>query len=169
MRGTSVNGNGVLGQSDSGYGVYGVSQSDIGIIGVSLSATKPAGAFFGGVSIDTYTIPTGVSLAVDGKVLCEEVEVQLSDDWPDYVFGPDYELMSLEELGQYIRAERHLPDVPTAEEVASSGISLGQSQIQMLRKIEELTLYVVNLNEQLSNVKQENKSLQGRIQALERK
>jgi hypothetical protein len=123
----------------------------------------------GNVGIGTSNIPAGVSLAVDGKILCEEVEVQLSEDWPDYVFEQNYELMPLEKLGQYVREKKHLPDMTTADEVGSSGISLGQVQTQMLRKIEELTLYVVDLNQQLSNVRQENKSLQNRITALERK
>jgi len=121
----------------------------------------------GNVGIGTSNIPAGVSLAVDGKILCEEVEVQLSEDWPDYVFEEDYELMPLEELAQYVRVQKHLPDVPTADEVASSGISLGQAQARALRKIEELTLYVVDLNERLAAVKQENNSLRKRIAVLE--
>jgi hypothetical protein len=75
--------------------------------------------------------------------------------------------MPLEELARYVRAEKHLPDVPAAEEIASNGISLGQMQTRMLRKIEELTLYVVDLNERLDAVKQENKSLHKRIRTLE--
>jgi hypothetical protein len=121
----------------------------------------------GQVGIGTTNIPAGVSLAVDGGVLCEEVEVQLSQDWPDYVFDPDYDLMPLDQLGEYVREEKHLPDIPAAEIVVDQGIPIGQMQTQMLRKVEELTLYIVDLNRQLTDVRAENESLQKRIAALE--
>jgi len=94
-------------------------------------------------------VPSDVSLAVQGKILSEEVEVQLVDDWPDYVFDDNYPLMSLNEVERSIKQNRHLPDVPSADEVQASGIALGEMQGLLLRKIEELTLYVIDLQKQL--------------------
>jgi hypothetical protein len=104
-----------------------------------------------------------VALAVDGKVLCEEVEVQLSQDWPDFVFADDYQLMSLDELEEDIKANKHLPEMPSAEEVRAGGVALGAMQAKLLQKVEELTLYVIDLQKQLDAVKQDNNALQRRL------
>jgi hypothetical protein len=121
----------------------------------------------GGVAIGTTTIPTGVLLAVDGKVLCEEMEVQLSGDWPDYVFDEKYPLMPLSELERSIEEHGHLPGIPSAAQVAERGINVGQMQARLLEKVEELTLYVIEINKQLDGVKRENDLLKGRLFALE--
>lgn len=121
----------------------------------------------GGVGIRTTNIPAGVALAVDGKGLFEEVEVQLSQDWPDYVFDEDYQLMPLTELAASVRQARHLPGIPSADEVKKNGVGLGRMQANLLRKVEELTLYVIELNDQLDDVSRENGSLRKRIARLE--
>ncbi len=121
----------------------------------------------GGVSIGTTLLPTGVLLAVDGKVLCEEMEVQLSGDWPDYVFNDDYALMPLSELERAIDEHKHLPGMPSAAQVAERGINVGQMHAQTLQKVEELTLYVLQLNAELKTLRDENKHLQDRISSLE--
>lgn len=93
-------------------------------------------------------------LAVDGSIIAEEVRVELSGDWPDYVFSDDYELMSLSEVEKSIIENKHLPGIPSAAEVASEGIALGEMQKKMMEKIEELTLYLIQLkkdNETLSH------------------
>ncbi len=85
-------------------------------------------------------------LAVDGSIIAEEVRVELSGDWPDYVFADDYDLMPLSEVEKSIADNNHLPGIPSAKEVASDGIALGDMQKKMMEKIEELTLYVIQLN-----------------------
>ncbi|MCU0370241.1 MAG: hypothetical protein MUC31_02410 [Bacteroidales bacterium] len=90
-------------------------------------------------------------LAVNGNIKCKQVEVTLTG-WSDFVFEPDYSLMPLAELDAYIKAHKHLPDVPSAEEVIANGNSLGEMDAILLQKIEELTLYMIELkkeNEQL--------------------
>jgi hypothetical protein len=123
-----------------------------------------------GVGItDIADIPSDALLAVDGKVLCEEVEVQLSQNWPDYVFAEDYDLMPLEKLEESIKAEKHLPGVPPAKEVEENGVAVGQMQVTLLEKVEELTLYVIDVNKQLQAVKNENALLRSQLASLELK
>jgi hypothetical protein len=121
---------------------------------------------FGPVGVGTGTVPAGVSMAVDGKVLCEEVEVQLSGDWPDYVFADDYQLMPLSEVGEFVRRERHLPDIPPADEIKREGLTVGRMQADVVRKLEELTLHMIELNEQVQALKQENASLRTQIAVM---
>jgi hypothetical protein len=65
------------------------------------------------------------------------------EDWPDYVFGQDHQLMSLNDLKAYIDKNSHLPDVPSAMDVEENGVNVVEMQKVLLKKIEELTLYTV--------------------------
>jgi hypothetical protein len=107
------------------------------------------------------TIPADASLAVNGKILCEEVEVQLSDSWADFVFDEQYPLMPLEEVEQHIKEYKHLPDVPSEKEVREHGIDLGKMQAKLLQKVEELMLYTIAL-------KKQNDELKARVSSLEK-
>jgi hypothetical protein len=122
----------------------------------------------GKVGIGTSTVPAGVRLAVDGKLLCEEVEVQLSQDWPDYVFEDDYAIMPLDELERTIRRQKHLPGIPSATKVKAEGIAVGAMQASLLEKVEELTLYVIQLNDRIDETQSENRALRQQLAALER-
>ena len=101
----------------------------------------------GNVNLGTSTLHPTFKLTVDGKVACEEVNVELSEDWPDYVFLEEYDRMSLEALNEFISEKNHLPGIPTAKEVKENGLFLGNMQKKMMEKIEELTLYVIEINE----------------------
>jgi len=87
----------------------------------------------------------------DGKVYATEVNVLLAANFPDYVFAKDYKLMNLSDLEQYINANKHLPGVPSAKEVANNGnsINLGEMQTVLLQKVEELTLYTIDQQKQM--------------------
>lgn len=101
------------------------------------------------VSIGTENVaPPGYKLAVDGKAIMEEVKVQLSGAWPDYVFESDYNLRSLEETKEFIKSEKRLPEIPSAKEMEANGVELGAMNMLLLKKIEELTLYVIALREE---------------------
>jgi len=100
-------------------------------------------------------IPTGYLLVVDGNVIAEEVRVELSGDWPDYVFQDNYQLRSIEELKQSIRENGHLPGIPSASEVENTGLHLGDMQKRMMEKIEELSLYIIQLNDENKALKTE--------------
>jgi hypothetical protein len=95
-------------------------------------------------------------LAVDGKIGAREVNVNVST-WSDYVFADDYKLPSLETIERYITQYRHLPDVPSAAEVEQNGVDLGSMDALLLRKIEELTLYVIELKKELDGLKANRK------------
>lgn len=115
------------------------------------------------MSIGTSQIPSGYRLAVDGRIICEELKVKLSQSWPDYVFGKDYELPTLEEVDRHIRQEGHLPGIPAAAEIeADGGIDMGEMQRRMMEKIEELTLYVIELNKANQELREKVNHLENR-------
>jgi len=97
----------------------------------------------------------GFRLSVDGKIMSEEVRVELDGNWPDYVFEHDYELMSLQKLKLSIDELGHLPGIPSAETIEDHGIELGEMNRLLLEKIEELTLHVIDLQEQINLLKDE--------------
>ncbi|PYF74206.1 hypothetical protein [Pedobacter nutrimenti] len=81
-------------------------------------------------------------LAVNGNIRAKEVKVE-NTNWPDYVFAKDYVLPSLKETEKHIQEKGHLPGIPSAQEVKSSGVDLGEMNAKLLKKIEELTLYLI--------------------------
>ncbi|MDR1180546.1 MAG: hypothetical protein LBL13_01005 [Bacteroidales bacterium] len=93
-------------------------------------------------------------LSINGKICAKEVRVTLSG-WPDFVFDKDYSLMSLQAIEQYIKTNQHLPDIPNATEVEENGIQLGEMNALLLKKIEELTLHLIDLQKQIDELKAE--------------
>ncbi|MCR9252371.1 MAG: hypothetical protein NXI20_18245 [bacterium] len=103
----------------------------------------------------------GHKLAVNGSIGCKEVKVETTSAWPDYVFEDGYDLISLEAIESFINENGHLPNIPSAAEVEENkGIELGEMNAKLLEKIEELTLYMIEL-------KKENQSLKNRIEKIE--
>ena len=94
-------------------------------------------------------------LAVEGSIGAREVKVE-STTWSDFVFREDYELMSINEVENYIRENKHLPNIPTESQVKDEGINLGEMDAKLLQKIEELTLYVIELKQEIDQLKAEN-------------
>ena len=97
----------------------------------------------GNVGIGTTT--PDAKLAVKGTIHSTEVKVDLNVQGPDYVFAPTYNLPTLESIKTYIDQNKHLPEVPSAKEMEANGINLGDMNMLLLKKIEELTLYVIEL------------------------
>ena len=95
----------------------------------------------------------GYKLSVAGKMICEELRVNLQADWPDYVFTDEYKLMPVNELETYIGNNGHLPNVPPASEMEESGLDVGETQRIMMEKIEELTLYIIELKKEIEELK----------------
>lgn len=91
-------------------------------------------------------------LTVKGNIHAEEVKVDLSVPGPDYVFKQGYELRSLEEVQNYIKDHGHLPNIPSAHEMEANGIQLGEMNMKLLEKIEELTLYIIELESQYKRI-----------------
>ncbi len=91
-------------------------------------------------------------LTVDGTIHSEEVKVDLSVPGPDYVFEADYNLRSLEETEAYIKANKHLPEIPSAKEMEANGVQLGEMNMLLLKKIEELTLYIIEQEKRIQKL-----------------
>jgi hypothetical protein len=107
----------------------------------------------GDVGIGTKTI--NYNLSVNGSIGCKELTVT-STGFADFVFEDDYKLPSLEEVDAYIQERKHLPGIPTEAEVLEKGINISEMSTKLVQKIEELTLYVIDL-------KKENESLKTQI------
>jgi len=91
----------------------------------------------------------GYKLAVNGAIITEEVTVKIKEDWPDYVFDDAYTLMPLEQLESFITAYGHLPEAPAAEALLEHGLEVGKMESLLLKKIEELTLYIIRQEEKI--------------------
>lgn len=112
-----------------------------------------------GIGIDPDSAPGGYDLYVTGTAIAEEVKVKLQASWPDYVFESNRALPSLQEINQFVKANKHLPGVPTAAEVAENGLSVGETQRVMMEKIEELYLHVIEMEQRIKQLETENQAL----------
>lgn len=104
----------------------------------------------GNVGIGTAT--PSEKLSVNGNIGAREVKVETTN-WPDYVFDDDYALMPLSELEAYIKANKHLPGIPSAKEAEADGIGLAEMNRKLLEKVEELTRYVIDLHKSIEESK----------------
>ena len=110
----------------------------------------------GNVAIGTNSVPDGYKMAVNGKIKSKGVIVDPSN-WADYVFEEDYDLKSIEEVDDFIQSNGHLPDVPSAQEVEETGVNVSEMQSTLLRKVEELTLYIIELHNEIETLKANQK------------
>lgn len=102
------------------------------------------------------TVSPLYKLDVKGIIRATEVKIVSVDNFPDYVFDKDYKLKSLDELQHFIQNNGHLPEIPSAQDVKENGMSLVEMNVKLLQKVEELTLYVIELKGQIDKLK--NKS-----------
>jgi len=105
------------------------------------------------------------NLTVDGNLMTEEVKVEILDG-ADFVFDQKYNLMPLEEVKAFISHNQHLPEIPSAQEMQDSGLDLGEMNIKLLQKIEELTLYQIQLLEKQNELAESNLQMQLEIKQL---
>lgn len=113
----------------------------------------------GNVGIGTANT-AGYKLAVNGKIRAKEIRVETG--WADYVFAPEYKLRPLEEVENFIKANQHLPEIQPASEIQANGLDVAATTTKMMAKIEELTLYLIEM-------KKENDALKQRVSTLENK
>ena len=104
--------------------------------------------------------PGNFRLAVNGSIRAKEIVVKTG--WSDFVFEPDYHLLSLEEVDAHIKEHGRLPDIPSAEQVAEHGVKVGEMEAKLLQKVEELTLHVIDMNKRVQALEQENTRLRSR-------
>lgn len=105
-----------------------------------------------------------LKISNSGVMYTREIRVNL-DQWPDYVFEEEYELISLDSLENYINQEGHLPNVPAAEAVENDGLNLGESNKFLMEKVEELTLYLIAQNKEQEQLKATLEEQQKLLQA----
>jgi hypothetical protein len=108
----------------------------------------------GNVGIGT-TDTKGYKLAVNGDAMFTKIKVKTYGSWPDFVFEPAYELPALSAVSAFISQHKHLPDMPSAEEVHEQGLDLAEMNKKLLQKVEELTLYILKQDAQLKQHEQE--------------
>ena len=106
----------------------------------------------GDVTIGVSTPNSGAKLTVNGRIASTEVKVEAING-PDYVFKEDYQLKSISEVEDFIQANNHLPGIPSAKEMAKNGVQLGEFNMLLLQKIEELTLYAIEQQKQIDKLK----------------
>ncbi len=100
----------------------------------------------------------GDKLAVNGLIRAREVKVE-NNNWPDYVFTSTHKLPSMGDIEKYIDQNKHLPDIPSANEIKNEGLKLGEINALLLKKIEELTLYLIKQDKDIQLLKQSNAEL----------
>lgn len=120
---------------------------------VSISTERAT--FFNGGNVGIGTDNPQNKLDVVGTIRATEVKVETG--WSDFVFEKDYKLPTLQEVENHINEHKHLPDIPSEVEVKENGVNLGEMQAKLLQKIEELTLYTIELNK---TVKEQGEKIQ---------
>lgn len=106
------------------------------------------------------SLPSGYKLYVEDGILTEKVKVALSSDptnWSDFVFDENYDLRPLSDVEKFIKKNKHLPEIPSTEEVHKEGLDLAQMDAKLLQKVEELTLYVIQQQKEINELKKQLK------------
>ncbi len=117
-----------------------------------------------GGSVGIGTPVPDEKLTVKGRVHAQEIKIDLLGPCaPDYVFEKDYDLLSLDEVNTYIEKNKHLPEVPSAKEMEENGLKLGDMSLLLLKKVEELTLHLIQTNKRLEMLEKENAELKKKI------
>src|SRR5581483_7256111 len=94
------------------------------------------------------------ALTVNGNVLAIKIIAKPTANWPDYVFADNYELPSLESVHDYVKENKHLPDMPSATTVSKDGQDVGDIQMKLLKKMEEMTLYMIDQQKKIESLQQ---------------
>ena len=115
----------------------------------------------GRVEVNTNSTNTSYSLCVKGGILTDKINIMHSSHWPDYVFSSDYLLMPLSDLKVFITEKHHLPEVPSENDIKTEGVEIGDMQGILLKKIEEMTLYILQQQEQIDKLEQRIEELEG--------
>ena len=105
-------------------------------------------------------------LTVNGNILAKEIKVTNNISVPDYVFEPDYKLTSLSDIETYVKEHKHLPEIPSAEDIERDGLDLGEMNLLLLKKVEELTLHLIEKNKEIGEQRVKMEMLEEEIQDI---
>lgn len=135
------------------------STDDTGTGGATSWNTTIPDIFFtaGNVAIGT-TAQSEITLAVKGTIHAKELIVDLSIPGPDYVFAPDYDLLTLQDVESHINVYKHLPGVPSAKQLEEEHIPLSEMNMVILKKVEELSLYIIDHEKRINNLEKANQN-----------
>ncbi|WP_165022115.1 MULTISPECIES: hypothetical protein [unclassified Dysgonomonas] len=122
------------------------------------TAGKPQFVILNDGNIGMGTEKPTSKLEVNGTIRAKEIKIEATG-WPDFVFDREYKLPSLREVENHINEHKHLSGVPSEKEVIENGISVGEMQAKLLQKIEELTLYTIQLEKKYDELREELKEL----------
>lgn len=100
-----------------------------------------------------------MKLTVNGNIHAKEIKIDLNIPAPDYVFKKDYKLKTIEKVEKFIKENHHLPEMPSAREFEENGIMQAEMDMNLLKKIEELTLYTIQQEKEIENLKKENEKM----------
>lgn len=120
------------------------------------------GQFNNSLSIGTTSINPNYKLIVDGTISTKKLRVNTTP-WADFVFNKNYPLLPINKLEEYIKLNKHLPEIPTTNEVEKSGVDVGEVQAKLLQKIEELTLYLIDQNKRIAMLENKLKQQKSKI------
>ncbi len=128
----------------------------------------PNGIWNAAGNVGLGTITPSERLTVNGKIKANEIRVD-GAGVPDYVFDESYQVATLAEIESYIKTNKHLPEVPSAKEFERDGIAVGEMNKLLLKKIEELTLYMIEQKKDIDQVKADNRVLKSELQKIKEK
>jgi len=148
------------------YRINNVASNPSGTINFMVGGSSMFYVSGSGIGIGTTSLQNGSLLSVNGIVTAKEIVVT-NTNWSDYVFSPAYRPMPLGQLKQYIAAHHHLPGIPPQTKIAQKGINVGEIESNLLAKIEELTLHMIDADERNNRLEQQNRQLQERVARLE--
>ena len=108
------------------------------------------------------------TVRIDGTVFAKEIDV-VPNVWADNVFKPQYKLKTLPEIETYIKLNGHLEDIPTESQVKEKGINIADMNATLLKKIEEITLLMIEQNKRIENLEKENNALKAKVAEISNK
>jgi hypothetical protein len=114
------------------------------------------------------TLTPKEALSVNGNIRAKQIKVEALN-WPDYVFAPDYQLPSLTDVKNYIAQNQHLPDIPSEQEITKDGLNLGEMNKLLVKKVEELTMYLIEKDKQLTTEQAINKQQGEKLMIIEKR
>lgn len=130
--------------------------STVGNVGIGVNIPTAKLHVASNVMIGSGQPASGYLLSVNGRIMAEEMRVELDSGWPDYVFQNDYQLTTLDVLDEHIKELGHLPGIPSAADIQNEGILLGEMANKQMEKIEELTLYILQLHKRIEALETQN-------------